>query len=80
VGRLDNIIARNRRPHGLRATWGFLWRGLFLLLILVLLIFTNWALSPDDGGDGDGRVTRPPPPGEHRLRGVPVLRPAPRPR
>jgi hypothetical protein len=77
VGRLENIIARNRRPHGFRATVGMLWRGLVILVILGLLIFTDWALT-DDAGDPPS--ARPPDPGERRLDGVPVLRPAGRPR
>jgi hypothetical protein len=77
VGRLENIIARNRRPHGLRASVGLLWRGLLLLFLLALLIFTDWALTDDAA---EGPAARPPEPGERRLDGVPVLRaPAPRP-
>jgi len=79
VGRLENIIARNQRPIGARATFGFVWRGLFLLFILGALIFTDWALSNDDGGGGgDARAIQPvarPRPDEHRVDGVHVLRP-----
>ena len=75
MGRLENIIARNRRPHGLRATWGMLWRGLMLLFILALLIFTDWALTDDAGTPPSAR---PADPGERRIDGVPILRPAPR--
>jgi hypothetical protein len=71
VGRLENIIARNRRPNGLRATFGMVWRGLFLLLILGLLIFTDWALT--DGGS-EAPAVRQPGASERRLDGVPVLR------
>jgi len=78
VGRLENIIARNHRPNGLRATWPFVWRGLFLLFILGALIFTDWALTDDDQPDDRGPAARPPHPGEHRLDGVPMLRPPPR--
>jgi hypothetical protein len=77
VGRLEDIIARNRRPHGLRVSFGLLWRGLFLLFILALLLFTDWAL-PEEARQVP--AARPPDPGERRLDGVPVLRaPAPRP-
>lgn len=68
VGRLENIIARNRRPHGFRATVGLAWRGLLLLFLLAALLFTDWALT-------DGRSEpAAQPPGEHRLDGVPILR------
>jgi hypothetical protein len=79
VGRLENIIARNRRPHGFRATVGMVWRGVLLLLLLGALIFTDWALT---GDAGEPSSARPPAPGERRLDGVPVLRPSapPRPR
>jgi hypothetical protein len=77
VGRLENIIARNRRPVGFRATAGLLWRGLFLLFILGALIFTDWALTDRSG---PAPAARPPSPGEHRLDGVPVLRSPARPR
>jgi hypothetical protein len=80
VGRLEDIIARNRRPHGARATFGFLWRGLFLLFILAALIFTDWALTDDGGGSASPPSARPPGPGGHRLDGVPMLRPSPHPR
>lgn len=72
MGRLENIIARNRRPMGFRATVGFVWRGLFLLFILAALIFTDWALTDEAR---DPPAPQPPPaPGERRLDGVPVLR------
>ena len=76
MGRLENIIARNRRPHGLRATWGMLWRGLIILFILGLMIFTDWGLTDDAGDPPSAR----PDPGERRLDGVPVLRSPARPR
>jgi hypothetical protein len=77
VGRLEDIITRNRRPHGgFRATFEMAWRGLVILVILGLLIFTDWALT--DGGGGP--AARPPDPAERRLDDVPVLRQAPRPR
>jgi hypothetical protein len=78
VGRLENIIARNRRPVGARATFTLVWRGLFLLFILGALVFTDWALTDDDGGGGDARAIQPvarPRPDEHRVDGVHVLRP-----
>jgi len=87
VGRLENIIARNRRPVGVRATIGLVWRGLFILFILGALIFTDWALT--DGGDGSGSgsggsgggAVQPaarPRADERRIDGVRVLRTQPR--
>lgn len=47
MGRLDNIIARNQRPHHMRerlaVTLGF---GAILLLILGLMVFTDLGLPP----------------------------------
>ena len=77
MGRLEDIIARNRRPTGLRASIGFVWRGLFLLFILGALIFTDWALTDEAR---DPPAPQPVAPGARRLDGVPVLRsPARRP-
>lgn len=74
MGRLEEIVARNKRPHGVRATVGMLWRGMFILLILGLMIFTDWALTDDPD------VPQPRDPGEHRIEGVPLRRaPAQRP-
>jgi hypothetical protein len=50
MGRLENIIARNRRPNQLRerviVTLGF---GAIVLLILALMVFTDLGLPPDAG-------------------------------
>jgi hypothetical protein len=89
VGRLENIIARNRRPVGVRATIGLVWRGLFILFILGALIFTDWALTDDsDGGSGSGgsgsggsgavQPAARPRPDERHIDGVRVLRTQPR--
>jgi len=84
VGRLENIIARNRRPHGFRATLGLLWRGLILIFILGALLFTDWALTDEERAAREQPAARPPAvqplPAERRLDGVPVMRPSPRPR
>jgi hypothetical protein len=74
VGRLENIIARNRRPVGVRATIGFVWRGLFILFILAALIFTDWALTDEAPQEPASPAARPVAPGERRIDGVPVLR------
>ena len=55
MGRLDDIVARNKRPPRRRERLELGLRSLFLLVILGLLLFTDWALSPDDDG-------APPPP------------------
>lgn len=52
MGRLDNIVQRNKHPWRLRGTLSFGLRSVFLLVILGLLIFTDWALSPDDDRPG----------------------------
>ena len=81
VGRLENIIARNRRPVGLRATVGMMWRGAFILLILALLLFTDWALTDEEPAPARAPAgsARPPDPPGRRIDGVPLLRPpAPR--
>jgi hypothetical protein len=48
VGRLENIIARNRHPHQLRermvVSLGF---GAIILLILALMVFTDLGKSPN---------------------------------
>jgi len=53
VGRLENIIARNQRPNRLRerlvVTIGF---GAIVLLILVLMVFTDLGLPPDASRTG----------------------------
>jgi hypothetical protein len=76
VGRLEDIVARNRRPHGFRAKFDMFWRGLVLLLILGLMIFTDWGLTDDAGDPPAVRPDR----GERRLDGIPVLRAPGRPR
>ena len=74
MGRLENIIARNQRPVGLRATVGMMWRGVLILIILGLLIFTDWALTDDAPPAGDAPAARPPDRDGRRIDGVPILR------
>lgn len=61
MGRLENIIERNRNPRahrrGMTASVGV---GLFLLLIIILMMFTDLGLSKDakeavDAGPSPGR-------------------------
>lgn len=81
MGRLENIIARNQRPVGFRATAGMMWRGLVILLILGLLLFTDWALTDEPPPPSPAGTTapaeRPPEPAGRRLDGVPLLRAPP---
>jgi hypothetical protein len=73
VGRLDEIIERNRNPgRGRRKralSVGF--GSVVLLIVLLLLIFTDLAQPPDDE-----RLQPKPDTGEHRVRDI-LLRPAP---
>lgn len=84
MGRLENIIARNRRPVGMRATVGMMWRGAFILFILGLLLFTDWALTDEEPAPAAPPAAAPPArprdpgprdPAERRIDGVPLLRP-----
>ena len=52
MGRLEDIAARNQHPWKMRGQLSFGLRSLFLLVILGLLIFTDWALSPEDKRPG----------------------------
>jgi hypothetical protein len=47
VGRLENIIARNRRPKGSRERfWVTIGFGLAILIILALMTFTDLGMPP----------------------------------
>ena len=59
MGRLENIASRNKHPWRLKGTFSFGLRSLFLLVILGLLIFTNWATSPEDKRPGINVVPAP---------------------
>jgi hypothetical protein len=59
VGRFDEIIARNKQPFRLKGTRALLIRGFFLLLILVLFLFTSWATPPEDHRPGINVVPTP---------------------
>jgi hypothetical protein len=81
VGRLENIIARNRRPNGLQErVIASMVMGAIVLLIIALAVFTDLGAPP---GAGDartapgGRDAPPAPPGRgERVDGV-LLRSAP---
>jgi hypothetical protein len=52
VGRLDDIKDRNKNPFRLKGSRSLLIRGLFLLLILAMFLFTDWAKQPEDHRPG----------------------------
>ena len=52
MGRLDEIVARNKQPFRLKGTRAMVIRGVFLLLILALFLFTSWAKPPPDTRPG----------------------------
>jgi hypothetical protein len=59
VGRLDNIIARNRRPNRLqeRVIVSTV-LGAIVLLIIALAVFTDLGLPPDAGHARDAPAVR----------------------
>jgi hypothetical protein len=59
VSRLEAIANRNKHPWKLKGMLSFGLRSLFLLVILGLLIFTNWAISPEDKRPGINVVPAP---------------------
>ncbi|MDB4957416.1 MAG: hypothetical protein JWO36_4985 [Myxococcales bacterium] len=70
VGRLDDIIARNKRPTKSRERLAvMIGCGLFLLLILVLMVFTDLGRPPVPQGREDDRG---------RVREIYIRRAAPR--
>jgi hypothetical protein len=59
VGRLDNIIARNRRPNRLQErVIVSTMLGAIVLLIIVLAVFTDLGLPPDAGNARDAPAGR----------------------
>lgn len=52
MGRLENIVARNRKPFRMPSSRAMLIRGLFLLLILAAFLFTSWGTPPEDKRPG----------------------------
>jgi hypothetical protein len=80
MGRLENIIARNRRPNRPRerlvVSLSF---GAILLLILGLMVFTDLGVPP--GGSGAGSAPPAPARRDKRVDGIllrtpPAARPA----
>ena len=74
MGRLDNIIARNRRPNRLHERLVVsLLLGVIVVLILALAVFTDLGLPPE-ARDARGRPGEPGQAGEpdpSRARGTP---------
>ena len=70
MGRLENIIARNRRPNQLRervvVTLGF---GAIVLLILALMVFTDLGLPPDARRPDSAPASAPASPAARGRRG-----------
>jgi hypothetical protein len=71
VGRLEDIVARNKNPKGRRMTWSFGVRSLLLLVILAILIFSNLAEPPADNRPGINIV----PPKDPAVRDVKLWSP-----
>lgn len=73
VGRLENIIARNRRSSRPRERLVvMLTFGSILLLIIFLMVFTDLGLPPEAAQQGQAGSSAPvaTPPPEHRVDGV----------
>jgi hypothetical protein len=70
VGRLDNIIARNRRPNRLheRVIVSMV-MGLIVLVIIALAVFTDLGLPPD-ADDARARPSEPGGPGRQAGSGA----------
>lgn len=75
MGRLENIIARNRNPKGNRErlTVG-IGLGLFLLLIIFLVVFTELGI-PDEPAPAPSSID----PTDRRVDDVKLYVPPPRP-
>lgn len=62
MGRLENIVARNRRPNRVseRAIWSMVF-GAIVLLVLFLAVFTDLG-APPGASAGAGAAPAPPVP------------------
>jgi len=71
VGRLDNIVARNRRPSGLqeRVIVSTVF-GLIVLLVIALAVFTDLGLPPEARDAPAARPARAAPDRTHRVDGI----------
>lgn len=52
MGKLEDIVARNKQAFRLKGSRAMLIRGIFLLLILAFFLFTSWAKPPPDHRPG----------------------------
>jgi hypothetical protein len=70
MGRLDDIVARNKHPRRHRRAAFPIGIGLslFVLLILVLMIFTDLGASPNKSPQAPQETSAPPEKG--RVRGI----------
>jgi len=71
VGRLENIIARNRNPSGRRDRYALGLLGVVLVVVVGMLIFTGLALPP---GTPDPATAEPAKP-DDSVRGIKLYRP-----
>jgi hypothetical protein len=63
---LADIVARNKQPWRLQGSRSMLIRGVFLLLILALFLFSDWGKQPEDHRPGINVV----PEKDRAVRGV----------
>ena len=76
MGRLENIVERNKHPgrHGRKGVTAGVLLGLFVFVILILMIFTDLDESPVDPTPApEPAAARPP--DEKRVDGVLLYRP-----
>jgi hypothetical protein len=81
MGRLDNIIERNQHPrrHGRKGVTMGMLMALFVFVILVLIIFTDFDESPVKPSPAAEPAATEPPSGEKRVNGVLMYREKARP-
>jgi len=75
VGRLENITQRNRHPWKLKGIRGIV-VPVFVLVILVMMMFTDWGSPPPDTRPGINIV----PAKDGAVRGVKLYRAPSQPR
>ena len=73
VGRLEDIVERNRNPKGNRERMTvMIGLGVFLLLILGMMVFTKLGLRPEPAAPPAGSASR-----DHHVDDVPIRAPRP---
>ena len=77
MGRLENIVERNKHPgrHGRKGVTMGMLLAVFVFVILVLIVFTDFDESPTQPAPPAAE----PPSGEKRVDGVLMYRAKPRP-